>query len=218
MEGTVVFHNPIVEMASLAITRPAPSAGSLAGAGAGPAQPSPASPVLHSAPSRTSSAKSSRFEYIRVKDGEGRFLHFLCPECGETREKQSTMHYHMKGHLKGKDFQCKDCGKGFLNKQGLETHITALHAPATSKQGFECPFEDCTTISKTKGNLRTHCMRKHFSEESSAILERDAETGTEICTVCTGRFSSLPAFYYHAIRCIDVSHTDPRAPALDTLL
>lgn len=130
------------------------------------------------------------------------------------------MHYHMKKHLEEKDFKCGDCQKAFLNKQGLETHMAARH-PATAsatKRGFECPFEGCPFVSTTKGNVRTHCMRKHFSEETSALLERDTATGTSVCNACAESFSSLPAFFYHAIRCIAVPHTDPRAPALDVLL
>ena len=130
------------------------------------------------------------------------------------------MHYHMKKHLEEKDFKCGDCQKAFLNKQGLETHIAARHPASgtTRKTGFECPFEDCPFSSTTKGNVRTHCMRKHFSKESNDILERDTETNTAICTACAESFSSLPAFYYHAIRCIDIPPTDLRVTALDALL
>jgi transcription elongation factor Elf1 len=214
-----IFHNPIVEMASSAIAAPSPalSAGSGAGAGAGSAMHSAAS--IPPASSRTSSAKSSHIEYNPVKDEEGRILYFLCPVCGIAKNKQNTMYYHVKKHLEEKDFKCGSCDKAFLNKQGLETHMAARHpATSTAKRDYECPFEDCTFSSTTKGNVRTHCMRKHFSEECSALLERDSDTGSVSCDACKDRFKSLPAFFYHAIRCIKVSHTDPRAPALDTLL
>jgi hypothetical protein len=125
----------------------------------------------------------------------------------------------MKKHLEEKDFKCNQCQKAFLNKQGLEVHKAARH-PATApvKGGFECPFEGCSFISPTKGNVRTHCMRKHFAVETNALLERDTETNTLGCTVCTETFSSPTAFFYHAIRCIEIPHTDPRAPALDIIL
>jgi hypothetical protein len=200
-------------MASLAMHSPALSVGSGAGAGAGPA---PLSPALTANPasSRASTAKSTRLTYHRNADGD-----FVCPECNIVKRNQSTMHYHMKKHLEEKDFKCKDCQKAFLNKQGLEAHLAARHpATSTARWDFECPFEDCPFSSTTKGNVRTHCMRKHFSKESSDILERDTETNTAVCTACAESFSSLPAFYYHAIRCIDVPPTDPRATALDALL
>ncbi len=125
----------------------------------------------------------------------------------------------MKKHLEEKDFKCGDCQKAFLNKQGLETHIAARHpsSGSTRKEDIECPFEDCT-FSSRKGNVRMHCMRKHFSKESNAILERDTDSNTVVCSACAESFSSLPAFYYHAIRCIEIPHTDPRAAALDILL
>lgn len=199
-------------MASSAITPP--STGSGAGAGVSSALYSSAS--IPPASSRTSSAKSTRIVYQRNEEGD-----FVCPECDFVVDgkKQTTMHYHMKKHLKGKEFKCESCDKSFLNKQTLETHIAARHlAASTSKRAFECPFEDCSFTSTTKGNVRTHCMRKHFSEECNALLKRDSDTGSASCDACEESFKSLPAFFYHAIRCIEIPHTDPRAPALDIIL
>ena len=125
----------------------------------------------------------------------------------------------MKKHMEEKEFKCKACKKAFLHKQALETHIAARHPrDAADRPAFSCPFEGCEFIAASKGNVRTHCMRIHFVEEITPLLERDTDTGAIVCTACTDSFSSLPAFYYHAIKCIEVPHTDARAAALDILL
>lgn len=133
------------------------------------------------------------------------------------------MHYHMKKHLGEGGFQCKECDKHFLLKTALETHVAARHSKdTTGKRTFPCPFDSCGFVAMSKGNVRTHCMRIHFAKELAPLLERGTGAGADketiVCTACADTFGSLPAFYYHAIKCIEISHTDPRAAILDTLL
>jgi hypothetical protein len=150
-------------------------------------------------------------KYVRNEDG-----HFVCPTCGITKENQNTMHYHMKKHENSLPFLCKFCKKGFLQKQTLDFHIRSKHADQLSDKtvgsdcSFECPFTDCEFCAKTRGNLRTHCIRSHFQDDADKLMLID-ETNDEICCVeCEHSFKSKTAFYYHCLECIDIPKTDKR--------
>lgn len=150
-------------------------------------------------------------KYIRNENG-----HFVCPTCGITKENQNTMHYHMKKHENSLPFSCKFCKKGFLQKQTLELHIRSKHADESSAHStdsettYSCPFTDCEFCAKTRGNLRTHCIRTHFQEDADKLMLVD-ETNNEICCVqCENSFKSKTAFYYHCLDCIDIPKSDKR--------
>jgi uncharacterized Zn finger protein (UPF0148 family) len=159
------------------------------------------------------SVSSTESKYIRNADG-----HFVCPTCGVVKEKQNTMYYHMKSHEKEMPHKCKQCKKGFLQKQTLDLHIKSKHSKDADRD-FECPMEDCDFTAHTKGNCRTHFFRTHCSEEINEILLHDKDEGTIECANCDKAFKSIGAFYYHCADCIpDFSETDPRYDALKVLL
>ncbi len=139
-----------------------------------------------------------------TKNDEG---HFVCPHCGITKEKQNTMHYHIRKHEEQVSHTCKVCKKGFLQKQTLELHMKSRHADYLKAQGDEaskvyCPFDDCNFSALTKGNCIIHCLRVHFKEEVQKIMNVDNETKTITCEECDKEFTSSCAFYYHCKNCV----------------
>jgi len=167
----------------------------------------------------SNSTASTRMVYIKNDKGE-----YVCPDCGITKKKQNTMHYHMKTHAEVLPNICKFCKKGFLQKQSLDLHMKLQagrgeHPEETEEDlpEYECPFEDCTFKASSKGNCRTHCMRVHVATEVGKLLERG--TAKEIsCKNCTKRFDSLGAFYYHSIGCVVLEPTDARHIILSQLV
>jgi hypothetical protein len=154
--------------------------------------------------------------YLRNEAGD-----YVCHECGITKKKQNTMHYHMKTHLGVLPNTCQFCAKSFLQKQQLDIHLTTNAGkgghPDVDLETvilYECPFEGCEFKSANKGNCRTHCMRIHVAEETTALLERGDEIS---CRNCSETFNSLGQFYYHSLKCIHLPATDIRKPMLEQL-
>jgi transcription elongation factor Elf1 len=142
---------------------------------------------------------SIKLEYIKNNDG-----HFVCPYCGEIKERQNTMHYHMKKHEGQMPFNCKTCKKGFLQKQTLELHIQAKHPDVIIKENKQkkeycCPFTDCEFKSLSKGNRRIHTIRVHFKKELSEFIEHNSTCYK--CLICSDEFISSTHFYYHLGEC-----------------
>ena len=157
-----------------------------------------------------------RMTYLRNEAGD-----YVCHECGITKKKQNTMHYHMKTHLGVLPNTCQFCAKSFLQKQQLDIHLTTNAGkgghPDVDLETvilYECPFEGCEFKSANKGNCRTHCMRIHVAEETTALLERGDEIS---CRNCSDVFNSLGQFYYHSLKCIHLPATDIRKPMLEQL-
>jgi hypothetical protein len=156
-----------------------------------------------------------RLKYIRNADG-----HFVCPTCNVVKQNQSTMHYHMRKHTNKTPFECRFCNKGFLQRTAMDLHIRSRHSDmlteGTSKssshtaRSFICPFEGCKVKSLTRGNLRTHCMRSHFQEESDYICIEDDDSNEFQCIECEKSFKSKTAFYYHCHGCISLDDDDER--------
>jgi uncharacterized Zn-finger protein len=148
-------------------------------------------------------------KYEKNEEGE-----FICPTCGITKKKQNTMHYHMKKHADSLPYSCRYCKKEFLQKQTLEMHIRSRHADSESEETgepeFECPFEDCKFMSMTKGNLRTHCLRTHFSKECDELCLQEKDSKEVQCVQCERVFTSKGAFYYHCFECIETQDNDER--------
>jgi hypothetical protein len=156
-------------------------------------------------------AKPTRMIYTRNEAGL-----YVCPDCGITKEKQNTMHYHMKTHLGVLPNTCQFCKKNFLQKQQLDTHLTTNAGKGSHPEidktrvtMYECPFEGCVITSSNKGQCRIHCMRKHMGKETAAILER-GETNEISCKECSKSFLSLGSFYYHTLKCVHLKPSDTR--------
>lgn len=130
---------------------------------------------------------------------------FVCPKCGVTKEKQNTMHYHLKTHETKLPFECGFCKKTFLHASTLELHKRAQHTKETEKlmkcSVHGCPFKGTLT----KANLLIHFVRKHCADEVQATLETRVDDYK--CKICSKSMKSLTAFHYHAITCINVQDT-----------
>jgi hypothetical protein len=134
--------------------------------------------------------------YIKNEDG-----HYVCPFCGDIKKNQSTMFYHMNKHEGRLPHQCGQCSKAFVQKQELALHILKWHPEPTVDSSTACPFDGCDFKDVRKGNVRTHCMRKHVSEYMDGILVKDAD-GTWNCSLCATCCSSAAGFYYHLYKCM----------------
>ena len=177
-------------------------------------QPAIAAIVAIAADTDTMSESKKRMEYLydSVKD------EYTCPDCGIVKKKQNTMHYHMKRCQGLLDFACTVCQQEFIQKHALDTHMRLRHAePSATDNAFECPFEDCTFTSPSKGNCRTHCMRKHLLKEVTELIE-PAENKAVKCKNCLITFASKPHFYYHSIGCVKLAVTDVRHAILQSIM
>lgn len=147
---------------------------------------------------------------------------FICPTCGVTKERQNSMHYHMKKHQDANTHNCTYCHKTFLQKQTLELHLRNKHADQlaedTAPPAFSCPFQACDFRSHTKGNCVIHCLRVHFQEEITPHLQQVQERRVYSCLHCQNEFQSTTAFYYHIKNCITFDKTTPKYQRLQQLL
>jgi KRAB domain-containing zinc finger protein len=133
-------------------------------------------------------------KYIRNENG-----HFVCPNCEVVKKNQNTMYYHMKKHEGKLPFECDICKKDFVQKSSLEVHKLSKHKAAKKEvETFKCVFDNCEFESVTKANRRIHCLRKHFHDEVSKIMDDNN------CSRCNKTFQSQTAFYYHVSSCIQI--------------
>ncbi len=91
-----------------------------------------------------SSAPSITTKYIKNADG-----HFVCPYCSVVKEKQNTMHYHIKtAHTKDLPFECKKCDSHprFCQRNAYLRHLASIHPEdphdATPVATVECTDAD----------------------------------------------------------------------------
>lgn len=172
-------------------------------------------PLTQSASAQT--AQPMPLIYHRNEAGQ-----FICPTCGVTKERQNSMHYHMKKHQDANTHNCTYCHKTFLQKQTLELHLRNKHADQlaedTAPPAFSCPFQACDFRSHTKGNCVIHCLRVHFQEEITPHLQQVQERRVYSCLHCQNEFQSTTAFYYHIKNCITFDKTTPKYQRLQQLL
>lgn len=138
--------------------------------------------------------------YVYQKNAAG---HYVCPHCGVTKERQNTMHYHLKKHEGRLPFQCTHCDKEFLQAVTLALHISARHpnAAATSSAkavlsaspAFSCPC--CEHTALTKANAVLHYLRKHCADEVKVF--QDKSTQLLACAACQKQCNSSTAYLYH---------------------
>ena len=126
-------------------------------------------------------------KYSRNENGE-----FVCADCGVVKNRQNTMFYHMKKHAGDMTHVCSvpDSGKAFIQKSGLQQHIAQMHTPGGTV--WSCPC--CAHTCKMKANLVIHIGRKHGS---GWIPPMDSNG----CTGCKKQFTSVTAYFYHAVQC-----------------
>ncbi len=140
--------------------------------------------------------KPKRLIYIKNENG-----HFVCPHCGQVREKQNTMYYHMLTHNGKLPYECSICEKGFTQKQELTLHMQRRHPEEATDEKPEicCPFPNCNFSDVRKGNVKTHCMRKHAEKYTKENI--DATDGYH-CNVCEFESRSAAGIYYHLSSCL----------------
>lgn len=147
---------------------------------------------------------------------------FVCPTCGIIKDRQNSMHYHMRKHQEDQAHSCPYCAKSFLQKQTLDLHLRTKHVEQQAEEAvvpvFSCPFQDCTFRSHTKGNCVIHCLRVHFQEEITPHLQQVQERRVYSCLHCQHEFQSTTAFYYHIKNCITFDKTTPKYQLLQQLL
>ena len=94
-----------------------------------------------------------------------------CAECGGMYKK---MDLHIKTvHVKEseKDFQCKECGKGFMAQASLKDHTMNVHLKL---QPYQCRF-GCEKRYNDKSNRIAHERRRH--KEQSERLPKRGQAG-----------------------------------------
>ena len=114
---------------------------------------------------------------------------FKCAECEKTFFTKAELNGHrFKSHGSKNDFQCSQCGKGFMYLTGLESH-QRIH---TDDKPFEC--ETCSEKFITKGALRCHSL-KHLEKRV-------------ICEICGRKFGTV--FYLN--RHMRTTHSEKKKP------
>jgi len=157
------------------------------------------------------------FTYTKNEHGQ-----FVCPDCGAIKNRQNSMHYHMKKHQEDLNHICKCCKKGFLQKQTLDLHIRSKH-PEMLKDDqqtkkFKCPMENCNFTALTKGNCVIHCLRIHFQEEMKEVMNVHNDTKTITCNECETEFQNSCGFYYHCKDCVVFNKEDDKVQKLQELI
>jgi hypothetical protein len=158
--------------------------------------------------------------YIYQKNAAGLYV---CDHCGVTKERQNTMHYHLKKHEGHLPFQCTHCDKEFLQASTLALHIAARHADAATDgasaratPSFACP--SCPHTALTKANAVLHYLRKHCAEEVKSFQARSTHSLT--CGACEKVCNSSTAYLYHVASagCLAGHLTTEKGGALVELL
>jgi len=134
------------------------------------------------------------FEYKKNNEGL-----YVCSICGVTKEKQNTMHYHMKRHEGTKSHQCEHCDHSFYQKIELENHIKIIHKK--EEPSIRCSF-DCKSAFHTKAQCRIHIARSHLHEYTAKSMHVQVNEGaakTYTCLLCSKICKSHPSALYHVI-------------------
>jgi len=144
-------------------------------------------------------------KYIRNADG-----HFVCPHCGEIKEKQNTMYYHIKkNHDEDLPFVCKKCDDSprFLQKTAYLHHLAAIHPECPTEDNevnpyagveYACPFTGCSHKTHTKANTLIHFARNHSKSWIPSFSKDDGGK----CSGCAKDFASSSAYLYHSVTCL----------------
>lgn len=138
--------------------------------------------------------------YERTPEGN-----IKCPHCDYTKplKNMSSVCMHIKAKHSGAfKHKCEHCNYETAIKQNLDNHVLARHPDTTRPiiKEFKCSHQGCTYAANQKGQLRSHYILKHLTNEFAAILGK-TEDGSIQCTHCNIAFPSKPAFIYHSVSC-----------------
>jgi len=132
------------------------------------------------------------FEYKKNESGL-----YVCGICGETKEKQNTMHYHMKRHEGTKSHKCEHCPESFYQKIELKNHVNIVHKK--QEPSIQCPFS-CKAAFHTKAQCSIHVARTHLQDYTKKSMQANNDTEkTYTCLVCNKICNSHPSILYHMI-------------------
>ena len=133
------------------------------------------------------------FEYKKNEQGL-----YVCGVCGETKQRQNTMHYHLQKHEGTMPHACSTCDKRFYQKYALDDHIKQRHStkPITK---IKCPFDACTQSFQKKEHCRVHIARNHLKERVDSLIQKKKESKVHTCITCKKDFNSYPAILYHVM-------------------
>jgi hypothetical protein len=138
--------------------------------------------------------------YERTPEGN-----IKCPHCDYTKplKNMSSVCMHIKAKHSGAfKHKCEQCNYETAIKQNLDNHVLARHPDTTRPiiKEFKCSHQGCTYAANQKGQLRSHYILKHLTNEFAAIVGK-TEDGSIQCTHCNIAFPSKPAFIYHSVSC-----------------
>ena len=90
--------------------------------------------------------------HLRAHKG---MTHYLCPKCGKHLASGPTWDMH-KEPCGRTEFthNCRECGKGYHQKQSLVEHIKAKHQPVPSAADRTCP--ECGVMFNRVKTMREH--------------------------------------------------------------
>jgi len=86
---------------------------------------------------------------------------FKCPLCDMTCPQPSNLVSHMSyRHFQVRSFQCNECPYKGKTSDCLQKHYRNVHVqPAAAT--YECPYEGCKWVGKTKAGAKAHIDRVH---------------------------------------------------------
>jgi KRAB domain-containing zinc finger protein len=138
-------------------------------------------------------SKEMVYEYKTNEQG-----FYVCTVCSVVKEKQNTMHYHMKKHEGNRSYECESCDKKFYQKYALDDHIKLHHSTEPLKE-IKCPFDNCIQTFIKKEHCRIHIARNHLKSDIEKFIEKKKDSKIHACLVCKREFNSYPAILYHAM-------------------
>jgi len=134
------------------------------------------------------------FQYTKNDQG-----HYVCGVCGDIKEKQNTMHYHLQKHEGKMPHSCTHCQKRFYQKYALDDHIKLRHSTSPSKSSIKCTFDGCISTFHKKEHCRIHIARNHLKTNVDQLIKKNKESKIHTCDNCKKEFNSYPAILYHVM-------------------
>lgn len=121
--------------------------------------------------------------------------------CGETREKQNTMHYHLQKHEGTGKYKCNvtGCDKTFYQKYALDDHCKLSHSIEPAEASIHCPFDTCQKKFHKKEHCRVHIARNHLKEYLAPWIVKSDTSTVHTCGNCKKECNSYSSILYHVM-------------------
>lgn len=101
-------------------------------------------------------SEAAKLEHFNVQHIDSETGKFICPVCKQLYANYPKTIEHMTMH-KERKFICDLCGKNFIRKTGLQSHVGSVHATSTNFQCEQCPDKKY----KNMLALQRHVRAKH---------------------------------------------------------